>query len=90
MKDKARKEQERAEQEAKAAEAKAQENEHKKAQEQADQAWLRSEKTIIKKSGTHSCQLLQEQEQQDAALNKVLLRDTVGKQLVGHDGQNCW
>ena len=35
-------------------------------------------------------QLLKEQEQRDARVNKQLMQVAVSKKMVGEDGQNCW
>jgi cobalamin biosynthesis protein CobT len=58
------------------ADAKERKNNEQKNEQQGIDAWL--------------AQVLEESEQQDVEKNKAMIRATVGKQLAGHDGQNCW
>ena len=35
-------------------------------------------------------ELLEKREQQDAQVNKQMIKATVGRQMAGNNGQNCW
>ncbi|HZW61852.1 MAG TPA: tetratricopeptide repeat protein [Candidatus Babeliales bacterium] len=47
-------------------------------------------KSGVEKREAWLAQLLQENEQEDAQLNKQMMKAMVGNQLAGRDGQNCW
>lgn len=73
-----------------------QKKQHQEKQEQSEKeqgqahAGKKAQDESFDKVDAWLASILKKREQEDAALNKQMIKASVGKQLAGHDGQNCW